>query len=216
MIPTLQPGETYHIYNRGNNKEKLFLEERNYVYFLGKYHKYIDPVAVTYAYCLMSNHFHLLVKIAENKSQDFDPTQHFSNLFNSYAKSINKAYRRTGALFQRPFNRIEVRDTAYCMKLVCYIHLNPEKHGFAKDARKYRYSSYSELMSSDPTSLARNEVMGWFGGVGKVLRSTPECIKGTWLRDHRWRRLDLTGKAMPVRSFLLPSPKRYRHSPISQ
>jgi putative transposase len=56
-------GEYYHIFNRGNNREDIFLEERNYVHFLRLYEKYILPVAKTYAYCLLKNHFHLLVKV---------------------------------------------------------------------------------------------------------------------------------------------------------
>jgi hypothetical protein len=61
----LQFGQYYHIYNRGNNGETLFCEDRNYPYFLELYAKYIEPVAETYADCLMSNHFHLLVRIKD-------------------------------------------------------------------------------------------------------------------------------------------------------
>jgi len=57
------PGVYYHIYNRGNNHENLFIEERNYSYFLNLYAKHIGPIAETHAYCLLRNHFHLLVKI---------------------------------------------------------------------------------------------------------------------------------------------------------
>jgi putative transposase len=59
----LQYGVAYHIYNRGNNRENVFVEERNYRHFLQLYAKYIEPVAWTYAYCLLRNHFHFLVKI---------------------------------------------------------------------------------------------------------------------------------------------------------
>ena len=59
----LHPGVFYHIYNRGNNGEDLFIEARNYPYFLALYAKYVEPVAETFAYCLMKNHFHLLVRI---------------------------------------------------------------------------------------------------------------------------------------------------------
>ena len=59
----LQPDMYYHIYNRGNNRENLFVEERNYPYFLRLYAKHIEPIADTYAYCLLKNHFHLCVKI---------------------------------------------------------------------------------------------------------------------------------------------------------
>ncbi|MBE9507489.1 MAG: hypothetical protein IMY86_05515, partial [Chloroflexi bacterium] len=59
----LQYGGYYHIYNRGNNREDIFVEERNYLHFLRLYAKYIGPVADTYAYCLLRNHFHFLVRI---------------------------------------------------------------------------------------------------------------------------------------------------------
>jgi REP element-mobilizing transposase RayT len=59
----LKPDTVYHIYNRGNNREDLFKEERNYPYFLDKYFQYVSPLADTYAYCLMKNHFHILLRI---------------------------------------------------------------------------------------------------------------------------------------------------------
>jgi putative transposase len=59
----LYPGGYYHVFNRGNNGENVFLEKRNYPYFLSLYTKYIEPIAETYAYCLLRNHFHLLVRI---------------------------------------------------------------------------------------------------------------------------------------------------------
>jgi REP element-mobilizing transposase RayT len=61
IIPLIS-GHYYHIYNRGNNGENLFVEERNYPYFLQLYARHIFPIADTYAYCLMKNHFHLLVR----------------------------------------------------------------------------------------------------------------------------------------------------------
>ncbi len=63
----IEPGKYYHIFNRGNNREDLFKEEKNYLYFLKLYEHHIEPVAETYAYCLMRNHFHLLVKIKDLK-----------------------------------------------------------------------------------------------------------------------------------------------------
>ncbi len=60
--PPLEYNCYYHIFNRGNNRENIFKEERNYRYFLKLYAKYIEPVADTFAYCLLPNHFHLLVR----------------------------------------------------------------------------------------------------------------------------------------------------------
>jgi len=170
-ITPLEYGQYYHIYNRGINGENIFIEERNYVYFLKLYAKYIEPIADTFAYCLLRNHFHLLVWIRDEETcrvsetrQVLNPSQQFSNLFNSYAKSINKAYQRTGSLFQRPFGRVLVTSDQYFVCLVHYIHFNPQKHGFVRDFREYPYSSYHTLLSDKPTKLKRNEVLDWFHG----------------------------------------------------
>jgi REP element-mobilizing transposase RayT len=172
----LQRGETYHIFNRGNNRGDLFFEERNYRYFLELYAKYVEPVADTYAYCLLANHFHLLVRIrptspgvpglgsAEATPRVSAPSQQFGRLFNAYAKAINKAHGRTGSLFQNPFGRVRVTSDSQLVHLVTYIHRNPQKHGFVKDFRLWPYSSYTGLLSSKPTRLERDEVLAWFQG----------------------------------------------------
>lgn len=66
-VTPLESGKYYHIYNRGNNGENLFIAERNYAYFLNLYAKHIGPVAETFAYCLLRNHFHLLIRIKNDQ-----------------------------------------------------------------------------------------------------------------------------------------------------
>ena len=172
----LQYGKYYHIFNRGNNQENISIEERNYRYFLRLYAKHIMPAADTYAYCLLRNHFHFLVRIKTVEEQDLTSfgnlsdlppklSQQFSNLFNAYAKAFNKTYHRTGTLFQRPFGRIEVTSDSYFMQLVTYIHQNPQKHGFVNDFRTWPYSSYQALLSTKPTRLQRDDVLTWFQGL---------------------------------------------------
>jgi REP element-mobilizing transposase RayT len=173
IIP-LEPGHYYHIYNRGNNRENIFFEERNYCYFLQLYQKYILPVCDTFAYCLMRNHFHILVRVLEKQTcqvsetwQVLEPryvSLQFSNLFNSYAKAMNTAYQRTGSLFQKPFNRIEVDSDRYFAQLIHYIHFNPQKHGFVDDFRQYPFSSYQAIVSDKPTNVRKDEVLQWFQG----------------------------------------------------
>jgi putative transposase len=176
----LQHGQYYHVYNRGNNRENVFVEERNYRYFLKLYANYIEPIADTYAYCLLRNHFHLLVRIKTVEEQEAmetlrvsetlrvfkpkKPGQQFGNLFNAYAKAINKAYGRTGSLFQNPFGRTLVDSDAYFVHLIAYIHQNPQKHGFVDDFRVWPYSSYHAILSEKPTHLKREEVLTWFAG----------------------------------------------------
>jgi putative transposase len=170
----------YHIHNRGINGENIFLEERNYGYFLNLYGKYIEPVAETFAYCLLKNHFHLLIRtkseeeILEEKqtlmvSKNLrvlrpDPSTSFSNFFNAYAKGINKTHGRTGSLFQHPFGRVPVTSDVQFHAVVRYIHQNPQKHGFVDDFRDWQYSSYDAMLSEKPTRLHRTMVLEWFGG----------------------------------------------------
>jgi len=66
----LEYGRFYHIYNRGNNGENLFVQQRNFPYFLQLYAKHIQPVAETYAYCLLSNHFHFAIRTYTQEEQE--------------------------------------------------------------------------------------------------------------------------------------------------
>ena len=165
----LRRGRFYHIYNRGVNREDIFRQERNYPYFLQLYARHVASVADTYAYCLLRNHFHFLVRVKnEEEVKDASslkkPSQHFSNLFNAYAKAFNKAHDRTGTLFQRPFGRIEVTSDSYFAWLVVYIHHNPQKHGFVEDFRDWPYSSYHAHLSTKPTQVEREVVHSKFDG----------------------------------------------------
>ncbi|MCJ7533292.1 MAG: transposase [Anaerolineales bacterium] len=176
---SLQPGNYYHIFNRGNNRENIFIQERNYYYFLQLYTSYNDPVAETFAYCLLRNHFHLLVRIKDMADSPLTPSQHFSHLFNAYPRTINRTYQRSGALFQRPFDRIAVTSDSYFLQLIAYIHQNPQKHGFVKDFRDWPYSSYQPLSSTRPTHLRRDEVLAWFDGVEQFVDFHQEKAKET-------------------------------------
>ena len=194
--PALQFGCYYHIYTRGNNGETIFREARNYEYFMRLYARHIPPVADTYAYCLLKNHFHLLVRIkteAEIRNEVMQtiqetfrvsktlkvslevsaraPSQAFSNLLNAYTKAVNKAYRRSGSLFEHPFGRVEVTNQAYFARLVIYIHQNPQRHGLIADFRDWPYSSYNALCSTKPTQLQREQTLAWFGDRNHFVRA---------------------------------------------
>lgn len=92
-----------------------------------------------------------------------DPSKYFSNFFNAYARGVNKATQRTGALFARPFKRIPVDSTTYLMQLILYVHQNPQKHKFVNDFREWIYSSYHLLVPEAPTRLQRERVIQLFG-----------------------------------------------------
>lgn len=158
----LQRGMHYHIYNRGNNGETLFRADADYQHFLKLYAHHIEPVAGTFAYCLMPNHFHFLIHVLDGEVAK-SASQAFSNLFNAYAKYAGRKYDRTGSVFEHPFHRIPIADEAYFMRLVVYIHGNPQRHGFVTDFRDWTYSSYHTLIGSRRTRLKRAVVMKHFG-----------------------------------------------------
>ena len=166
-IDAIEPGVVYHLFNRGNNKEDIFKEERNYHHFLSLMEKHLLTVADIYCYCLLKNHFHLLLRIkdAELIPEKFRPKPFlpFSHFFNAYAKSINKAYNRTGSLFQEHPHRKRVCDENYLTQLVAYIHLNPEKHRFTKNFREYPYSSYQVFRSNVKSNIDTEYIMKYFG-----------------------------------------------------
>lgn len=161
-----EAGQYYHVYNRGNNGENIFIEERNYNYFLEKFKKYILPIADVYAYCLLKNHFHIVLRIKDkiNLPEKFKEKIHlpFSNLFNSYSKSINKAYDRTGSLFQEHLQRNRIENEKYLRQLILYVHLNPVKHKFSKDFQSYRHSSYRSYLSDKQSSIDREFILELF------------------------------------------------------
>lgn len=179
QLEPLTYGKFYHIYNRGIDGCNLFREKENYEYFLNLYDKHISAIADTFAWVLMPNHFHLLVRIKgeaefsnltgfgnlsglKSGSKSTKPHQYFSNLFNAYTKGLNKTYGRHGNLFERPFKRKEIIDIEYFKTVVVYIHNNPVHHKFTEYAMDYPWSSYLTCISAKPTHLQREEVIGWF------------------------------------------------------
>jgi REP element-mobilizing transposase RayT len=156
----LKNNKFYHIYNKGRKGENIFIENDNYEHFLHLYEKYIEPIANTYAWVLLPNHFHFLIKL--NDKTEKPPHQYFSNLFNAYTKSFNKRYNRYGPLFVSPFKRIEINNSKYFKNLIYYIHNNPVKHGFVEKMFDYPWSSYLTIISIKKTKLKRDTVIGWF------------------------------------------------------
>ncbi len=151
----------YHVFNRGNNKEDIFIEQDNYDYFFKLLTKYIVPIAYIYSYCLLKNHFHLLVRIKDIEDEN-KISQSFSNMFNAYAKAINKKYNRTGSLFQRKFKRVRIDSEKYLREVIIYINLNAVYHKFTDRAKNYKYSSYNALVSDKSTQIERDEVIKLF------------------------------------------------------
>lgn len=185
----LECGSIYHIFNRGNNnKDKIFIENENYEFFLRKFIEYISPISEVFCYCLIPNHFHFLLQIKEyHQINEVIPclkeevgeviTRQFSNFFNSYSKAFNKRYSRRGKLFSLPFKRIKVEDESYLTNLVVYIHRNPLHHGISSKLEDWKYCSFNSIISEDKTLLNIEYVINLFGNKNEFLRVHNEELR---------------------------------------
>lgn len=150
------PGGYYHLYNRGVNRARIFFDDRNYRYFLFKIELYLVPALEIIAYCLMPNHYHLLIRIAETSevpttsevpqiikaNATSNVSQAMMKLSVSYTKMINYHYDRVGPLFQGAFQAKQIDSDVYLGELIDYIHLNPVANGLVEDPGDWPYSSY--------------------------------------------------------------------------
>ncbi len=172
VLAQLEADKFYHIYNHAVGSELFFESDTDYMYFLKKLNKYILPIADVYAYCLMPNHFHLVVRIKEdlNKAETATDTaaqvsQAFANLFNAYAKWYNYTKGRKGTLFARAFRRKWIEDSSCLQTVIIYAHQNPVKAGFAITCSAWRYSSYNAILGKGPTMLKRTDVIALFDDI---------------------------------------------------
>ncbi len=159
------------------------------------------PYEETYAYCLLGNHFHILIRVRDESDIKPSPTlqkvgkvdhpaksiheivsHQFRKLFQSYALAFNKQHNRIGTLFQKPFKRALVDSDSYLNRLILYIHLNPQRHNLVKEFKEWPWSSYHTLVSEKHTDLCRQEVLDWFGDTKELVKLHEE--NGDDLKDH--------------------------------
>jgi len=158
-----------HVYNRTNSeKDLLFYKKKNYSYFLRKYHEYLSTYLDTYAFCLIPNHFHLMVRVKSieklaHANTNESIAEQFRKFFISFSQAINKQEGRRGSLFQKRFKRVAVKDASHFTQLIYYIHFNPVYHKIVKNLADYRWSSYKAILSTKRTEITRKKVLEWFG-----------------------------------------------------
>jgi len=146
--------EIYHVYNQGNNKERIFFQERNYSYFLSLTEKFILPYCDIFAYCLMPNHFHFLIhcndtsvtKIKQGGNEITQLSNGFRKLQLSYAQAINKQENRTGSLFRQNSKAKLISDELHAISCFHYIHQNPLRAGLVTSLSGWQHSSYQEYL----------------------------------------------------------------------
>ena len=173
----MEPNEIYHVYNRGNNRQLIFFERDNYLYFLKKVEKYLVPNCEILSFTLMPNHFHFLVTPNERTNIPYRPrAKSYKNvrprkrripltrfswglkqLLSTYARGINKKFNRTGSLFQQ---NTKIKKTSseffsddYSLWCFIYIHNNPKLAGLVNAPEDYEFSSYRDYLEWNEKSI---------------------------------------------------------------
>ena len=154
--PRIEIAGYYHIINRGVGQRIVFKETDDYEYFEELLCFYAKSYNITlHNYCLMSNHYHLLIEIQQENLSKF-----MRQLNGNYAIYFNKKYKRTGHLWQGRFKSRYVTDEAYLYSLMLYIEQNPLKAKIVKELDEYPYSSYHYFLD---------------------IQNIPECLKQSWI-----------------------------------
>jgi len=175
----------YHVYNRGVEKRKIFIDDEDYKVFLYYLKSYLLPpdhpthkklpftfryISLNFdlykkinlfAYCLMPNHFHLFLKQLDHKAI----IEFMKRLSNAYTKYFNKKYDRIGPLFQGRYKAVLISNENYFLHLSRYIHLNPLelKDVSKKNLINYSYSSYGDYCELKKTDwIHQSEILEYF------------------------------------------------------
>ncbi len=176
-ITALVNDNHYHVYNRGVEKRIIFSNEHDYQRFLKTlyYYQFTGPkppfsnrfrfkdmdlshnpkIVEIVCYCLMPNHFHLLIK----QLKDNGITEFIGKAINSYTKYFNTKHRRIGPLFQGSFKTVMVENDSQLLHLSRYIHLNPYVNGLIQDLTAFLHSSYSSFIGLRFDKLCRGDVV---------------------------------------------------------
>lgn len=164
------PDTFYHVYNRGHNKDALFFDSADYDFFTfllarcygpvqlksstGKVFPWFGDRVTLHAFCLMPNHFHLLLRQGEDANV---LSKSMQSLATTYSLYFNKKYERRGSIFESVFKASPVLSESYLQHITRYIHLNP------KEFEQWPHSSYGDYLSSQPRDwMQTSEILALF------------------------------------------------------
>jgi putative transposase len=160
----------YHVYNRGNNKEQIFFDEKNYFYFLSKIENACEDKIDLVAYCLMPNHYHLITYVKQDGFLELA----MQKISTGYSRAINKASNRTGHLFQGRFKNKLIPNNEYLLHLSRYIHRNPLRAGLVNNLDEWKFSSYPMYIGKIKSSLIKPIIVSQFKLPGEYARFVSE------------------------------------------
>jgi REP element-mobilizing transposase RayT len=185
------PDIYYHFYNRGNNRQAVFFETENYLYFLRGVKKYLVPFVSIVVYCLMPTHYHILVKVKHQTSEVLKTSEvsaqvslAMQKFLISYTKAINKRFSRVGSLFQGQFQAKPIQTDTHLQNLCVYIHANPVKDGLVVAPEDWIYSNYLEWLGlRDGTLVDLEFIQEHFGSPAEYQELVTHFLKTRYLPD---------------------------------
>lgn len=143
-------GQYYHLYNRGRSRLSICHNPEDFLKILSLLKEYSHKYQITIiAYCLLPNHYHILVRQDNTPRASLLPQR----VFNSYSKSYNLKYNHSGTIFQGVAQVRPVQDEVYLLHLCRYIHANPIVHGLIQTIDDWHYSNYPEWVETRSGSL---------------------------------------------------------------
>ena len=186
-----QTDHLYHIYNQGNNRQKIFFSKNNYLFFLHKIHDFILPYGDLLAWCLMPNHFHIMIyvhtcEIKQRNGKRRTLNDSIGIMLRSYARAINKEIIRSGSLFREETKAacltepsqinnswytkgrmkeviLENPDVGYPNICFNYILQNPVRAGLVHSPAAWSFSSFSEYIEYNSESTINFKRIREFG-----------------------------------------------------
>ena len=149
-VPFL-PNQYYHIYNRGAHRIDIFRNDADYVFLLKLVKEQAQKCAISMiAYCLMHNHYHLLLETPEGNL-----SQGIRQLNGTYTQHFNQKYQRVGHLFQGRFKAILIEKENYLLELSRYIALNPLRAHLVEDPKDWPWSAYPQAIGFSKKIVVR-------------------------------------------------------------
>jgi len=197
-------GEYYHVFNRGVDKRKIFLDQDDMERFFQSMSEFnsIKPIGSLYensfrqlrsgapkfkklvdfvCYCLVPNHYHFILKQLVDKG-----IEKFMQKIGGYPKYFNEKYKRSGALFQGPFKAIHIDSNEYLLHLSVYINLNNRVHGHENKLYKSELtkSSWSEYAGENKNQFCSKDIiLKQFKNIKEYKNFSDEALE--WIKENK-------------------------------
>lgn len=180
------PGAVYHITSRGNAREKIYLEDEDYAGFLDCLCAVVKRFNwILHAYCLMSNHYHLLIETPEGNL-----SRGMRQLNGIYTQQFNRRHARVGHVLQGRYKAILVDKDNYLLELCRYIVLNPVKAGMVRGPKEWQWSSYKDTAGYGKgiSCLTKDWILLQFGRKrGEAEMGYREFVRAGLKKESPWK-----------------------------